>query len=122
MIQTKLPAGLEFESGYHGLLYRLEILQINDTDTLFPVGRAKTNNLPRVAALVNKIRAREKNVLFVHSGGALLGLRAEDERVREKRFAVSIERTRLCTQNTWPSRSSSRRSASTATRSSYSPT
>ena len=30
--------------------------------------------------------------------------------------------TRLCTQNTWPSRSSSRRIASTATRSSYSPT
>jgi hypothetical protein len=32
-------------------------------------------------------------LLFVRSGGALLGLRAEDERVREKRFAVSVERT-----------------------------
>jgi len=32
-------------------------------------------------------------LLFIHSGGALLGLRAEDERVREKRFAVSVERT-----------------------------
>jgi hypothetical protein len=32
-------------------------------------------------------------LLCIQSGGALLGLRAEDERVREKRFAVSLERT-----------------------------
>ncbi len=32
-------------------------------------------------------------LVFVKTGGALLGLRAEDERVREKRFAVSVERT-----------------------------
>lgn len=32
-------------------------------------------------------------LLLVGAGGALLGLRVEDEHVREKRFAVSVERT-----------------------------
>jgi hypothetical protein len=51
-----------------------------------------------------------------------MAMRASGTSSRSRAAAVSIDCTRLCTQNTWPSRSSSRRIASTATRSSYSPT
>lgn len=62
-VESGLPA--EDTAGH------LVILQINDTDTLYPVGRAKSNPLPRVVALVKKIRVEEKDVLFIHAGDML---------------------------------------------------
>ena len=49
-------------------------------------------------------------------------MRASGTNSRNSRARSSMDCTRLCTQNTWPSRRSSRRIASVATRSSCSPT
>ena len=55
--------------------------------------------------------------LPVRDGDARLG----NELAQVARLALDVG-TRLCTKNTWPSRSSSRRIASDTARSSYSPT
>jgi len=46
----------------------LTLLQVNDADTLLPTGKAKEGTLPRVATMVNELRASRPHVLFVHAG------------------------------------------------------
>ena len=47
---------------------RLVILQINDTDTLYPIGREDTSRVARVVMLVNEVRIAEPHVVFLHGG------------------------------------------------------
>lgn len=70
-------------------------LLVRDLDA--PVEVAPSEGKRRVVGEHGELLAYPRTLptplLFIQSGGALLGLRAEDERVREKRFAVSVERT-----------------------------
>ncbi|MDJ0785917.1 MAG: hypothetical protein QNK05_03870 [Myxococcota bacterium] len=61
-----------------------------------PLGVVHAEGEPRTVGEYGELLAYPRTlptpVLCIESGGALLGMRAEDEQVREKRFAVSVER------------------------------